>query len=213
MTIALNGVTVDIGPTSPIAPAPRAQSALLTAVGRADPVAAQRLQLPNAVAASTTVPGLPTQVPPAPRPLQRAPSSLLAAQFIAQDIGLTASELEIFAVRQSLLPAPTNELPVDDYLTNLRIARGDIPASERSTRRAAQESATATQAEAATKNNTAAAFTETNLRTGLSARSAALPALTLPFLRRFNIITLKGVDAYGAALARNATLKAPIVEN
>lgn len=212
MTIALNGVTVDIGPTSPIAPAPRAQSALLTAVGRADPAAAQRLQLPNAVAASTTVPGLPTQAP-APRPLQRSPSSLLAAQFIAQDIGLTASELEIFAVRQSLLPAPTNELPVDDYLTNLRIARGDIPASERSPRQAAQESATATQAETVAKNNSAAAFTETNLRSGLSTRSAALPALTLPFLRRFNIITLKGVDAYGAALARNATLKAPILEN
>lgn len=212
MTIALNGVTVDIGPTSPIAQAPRAQSALLTAVGRADPVAAQRLQLPSAVAAPATVPGLPTQVPPAPRPLQRAPSSQLAAQFIAQDIGLTASELEIFAVRQSLPNLPPEQLPVDDYLTDLRIARGDVPAPERSDRQSAQATA-ATQAEATEKNNTAAAFTETNLRSGLSVRTAGLPALTLPFLRRFNIITLKGVDAYGAALARNATLKAPIVEN
>lgn len=204
MTIALNGVTVDIGPTNPIAPAPRAQSALLSAVGRADPAAAQRLQLPNAVVASTTVPGLPTQAP-APRPLQRAPSSQLAAQFIAQDIGLTASELEIFAVRQRLLPAPANEFPVDDYLTSLRIARGDVPAPERSDRQSAQATA-ATQAEAAAKNNTAASFTETNLRSGLSARTAGLPALTLPFLRRFNIISIKGVDAYGAALARNASL-------
>lgn len=213
MTIALNGVTVDIGPTSPIASAPRAQSALLTAVGRADPVAAQRLQLPNAVAAPTTVPGLPTQVPPAPRPLQRAPSSQLAAQFIAQDIGLTASELEIFAVRQSLPNLPTEQLPVDDYLTDLRIARGDVPAPKRSARHGAQESAVATQAEAAAKNNTPIAVTDANLRSGLSVRTAGLPALTLPFLRRFNIITLKGVDAYGAALARNALLKAPVVEN
>jgi hypothetical protein len=209
MTIALNGVTVDIGPTSPIASAPRAQAALLSAVGRADPAAAQRLQTPNAVVASTTVPSLLTQAP-APRPLQRAPSSQLAAQFIAQDIGLTASELEIFAVRQSLLPAPSAELPVDDYLTALRIARGDIPAPERSARQNALESAIVSQSKIAAKNNTAAAFTETNLRSGLSARTAGLPALTLPLLRRFNIITLKGVDAYGAALARNATLKAPV---
>lgn len=209
MTIALNGVTVDTGPALAPVPSPRAQASLLSALGRADPVAAARLQLPSAVAAATILTALPSHVPAAPKPLQRAPSSLLAAQFIAQDISLTASDLEIFAVRQTIAQATVAEPPVDDYLAALRIARGDIP-EVKQTKAGANPAQEKTENQA--REGVAAAKTALSdgaVRSGVAAFAAGLPALTLPLLRRISIASIKGVDAYGFALARNATLKPP----
>jgi len=212
MTIALNGVTVDTGPIAPIAPAPRAQAALVSVLGANDVQAAARLQLPSAVAAATTVASLPSQVPPAPKPLVRAPSSQLAAQFIAQDTSLTADDLEIFVARQALTQANLPEAQVDDYVAALRAARGDIPtvkqAPANSGSNPTQEKAdTAARAATAQASNAALATAQTSARGGFAAVASGLPPLSTPLLRRVNFASSKGADAYRIAQQRNASLK------
>jgi hypothetical protein len=216
MTIALNGVTVDTGPATPAAPAPRAQASLLATLGVGDPQAVARQQLPSAVAAARTVAALPTTVPPVPKPLVRAPSSQLAAQFIAQDTSLTAEDLEIFAARQTLAPGSAAGEQVDDYLASLRIARGEVPnvkqqaAAVSSAPTQEKQETVAREALAntnATQANTAA---QASQRSGVASLAASLPPLFTPLLRRVSIATSKGTDAYQLAQARIAVTRAPV---
>lgn len=216
MTIALNGVTVDTGPVAPIAPAPRAQASLLATLGANDPQAVSRQQLPSAVAQATNLAALPTSVPPVPKPLVRAPSSQLAAQFISQDTSLSVDDLEIFAVRQSLTQANLPGEQVDDYLTSLRAARVEVPsvkqnAAAPNSNQAQQKIETATR-EALANAHAAQANTvvQNNQRSGIASLAAGLPTLFAPLLRRVNIATSKGVDAYQLAQSRIATTRAAV---
>lgn len=213
MTIALNGVTVDTGPVAPIAPAPRAQASLLATLGASDPQATSRQLLPNAVASAATLAALPSSVPPVPKPLVRAPSSQLAAQFISQDTSLSADDLAIFATRPSLASTTLPAEQGDDYLASLRIARGDVPnvkqnlatassnPTPQKTEIAAREALTASIAAQA---NTA---TQQTQRSGIASVAAGLPPLVTPLLRRISITTSKGVDAYQLAQARVAVTR------
>lgn len=217
MTIALNGATVDTGPAAPIAPAPRAQAALLAALGASDPQAVSRQLLPSAVAAATTLAALPSRVPSVPKPLVRAPSSQLAAQFISQDTSLTADDLEIFAARQTLTQANVPGEQVDDYLASLRIARGDVPSVKQNppaTSNLAPEKIETAAREAliATNAAQASAATQTNQRNGIASLNAGLPTLVAPLLRRVNIATIKGADAYQLAQGRIITSRSVLVE-
>ncbi len=216
MTIALNGVTVDTGPIAPIAPAPRAQASLLAALGASDVAAVSRQQLPSAVAAATTVASLPSSVPPVPKPLVRAPSSQLAAQFIAQDTSLTADDLEIFAARQTLAQANVPSEQVDDYLSAVRVARGEVPNAKPAAaapKSPAQEKIeTATREAIASANGAPAATADIKIRLGLATLAAGLPPLSQPAPRRISIATSKGADAYQLAQERNAATRAAVSE-
>ena len=218
MTIALNGATVDTGPAAPIAPAPRAQAALLAALGASDPQAVSRQLLPSAVAAATTLAALPSRVPSVPKPLVRAPSSQLAAQFISQDTSLTADDLEIFAARQTLTQANVPGEQVDDYLASLRIARGDVPSVKQNPPAATSSlapekiEAAAREALATASTAQASAVTQTNQHSGIASLNAGLPTLVAPLLRRVSITTIKGADAYQLAQGRIITSRSVLVE-
>lgn len=211
MTIALNGVTVDTGPVAPSTPSLRAQASLLATLGANNVQAAARVQLPSAVAASTAVASLPAQVPTPPRQVVRVPSSPLAAQFIAQDTGLSAQDLEIFAVRQTLTQANVPEAQVDDYLSALRIARGDVPTARQNPANSGsnptQEKIDTALRDAASQANAPLATAQATARSGVAALATGLPALTPPLLRRVNFASSKGADAYQIAQQRNAGLK------
>lgn len=219
MTIALNGATVDTGPAAPIAPAPRAQAALLAALGASDPQAVSRQLLPNAVASAATLAALPSSVPPVPKPLVRAPSSQLAAQFISQDTSLSADDLAIFATRPSLASTTLPAEQGDDYLASLRIARGDVPNVKQnlataSSNRASEKIETATREALATASTAQAnAATQTNQRSGIASLNAGLPTLVAPLLRRVSIATIKGADAYQLAQGRIAAPRAPLEQS
>lgn len=140
-----NGMVTSVQPQA-VLQAQNAQSASPTA---------QQI-LPQAVIASTAVPGYTSETPKPPKPplrqgsVPQQPSSLLAAQFMAQAPETEEHTFMIFQPRAQVdadAPAPEPE-----YLTQLRQARGDVapppqtPASNTPAALAQNSQATATQA-------------------------------------------------------------------
>lgn len=203
MTISLNGASVDTGPLALTAPAPRALASLLATVGAADPAALARNQLPSAVAASTALATLPPQLPPALKPLPRAPSSQLAAQFIAQDASLSAEDLAIFMVRQARAEAAPPA--VDDYLASLRIARGELPTAGRPTPAPIP----------ATASTPPPPPGDVPLRASMASLAAggiAPPPPSPSLLRRASLTVAKGADAYRLAQDRSPRARPAVLE-
>ncbi|MDX2095077.1 MAG: hypothetical protein SFW64_03970 [Alphaproteobacteria bacterium] len=200
MTISLNGASVDTGPLAPTAPAPRALASLLATVGAADPAALARNQLPSAVAASTALATLPPQLPPALKPLARAPSSQLAAQFIAQDASLSAEDLAIFMVRQARAEAAPPA--VDDYLASLRIARGELPTAGRPTSAPIP----------ATASTPPPPPGDAPLRASMASLAAGIAPPVPSLLRRTSLAGAKGADAYRLAQDRSPRARPAVLE-
>jgi hypothetical protein len=215
MTTAVLGVSVDAG-----APAlsVRAAVAPISAAGVNDTAAMARQQLVNAVPAPAAIAAYSASIVPQPKPVVRAavaiPSSALAAQFIAQDAASTAAELDIFVPRSTATP-PADAPMEDDYLSALRIARGDIPPAKSAPLAATSASGLSRteegeQAQFASATLTANAARETVVRNVVAQAAAGLPALFTQFIRRPTIVTARGLSAYQLAEARNAGMRQPV---
>lgn len=177
----------------------RGQVTPVSAAGVNDLSALARQQLPSAVPAASLIAAfsaaIQQQLKPAFKPATLQPSSALAAQFIGQGEAKSEEELQIFLPRAA---APTaTRTPEDDYIRDLKIARGDVAITQ------SPEQKT-TPTEAATQKQQA---TELPSRAGFSQLLAGLPALTVPTLRRPSFFTARGVSAYQLTLDRNAGLK------
>ena len=203
MTITLTGATVDTGvPAQSVRP----QSNPVISTSGNDPQAIARQQLPSAVPAPALLAaystGITPQKPPA-RPLTSTPSSSFAAQFIAQDAG-TEDDLALFTPPKA---ATTSETPADDYLNDLRIARGDLTPLQKTA--PTQQSEAADNAEAAQlEKPVLAAASETTARSGVAQFASSLPGVFGQFGRRAaTIVQTKGVAAYQVAQTRNAQLR------
>ena len=218
MTIGVNGISVDTGPSAPIV---RTAPPVISAAGVNDPAALARQQLPTAVPAPALIAAYSANPPQVPKPPQRTanssqPSSALAAQVIAQDSSLTSDDLAVFTPRQVPAEITTPAPAADDYLTNLRIARGDLslagegaasPVSSKPTQASVQSAALDVAAHAP---SAAVASSESNARSGLGQLAASLPSLFGKLLRRQTTIArTQGVDAYALAAARNAMSSVP----
>ena len=203
MTIALTGATVDTGvPAQNVRP----QATPVISTAGNDPQSIARQQTPSAVPAPALLAaystGIAPQKPPA-KPLSSSPSSSFAAQFIAQDAG-TQDDLALFTPPKA---AVTTETPADDYLADLRIARGDFSALDKTAPTQASEEADASDAVQEEKPAVAAAG-ETTARAGLTQTASTLPSVFSHLSRRANTIAqTKGVGAYQLAQTRNAMLK------
>ncbi len=210
MTTTVLGVSVDTG-----APALNARVAVtpISAAGVNDAATLARQQLVNAVPAPATIAAYSSNVVQQPKPPVRTtialPSSMLAAQFIAQD-AVAAEELAIFTPPP---PATTtsNEPVADDYLAALRMARGEVQAAKPNAAQASAPSQlgakTNEQVEMAAAKTTANAATETMARTVVAQAATGLPALFNQFIRRPTILTARGFGAYQLAEARNAAMR------
>lgn len=178
-----------------------AQQPLISAAGVNDAAAVARQQLPSAVPAPAMVAAYLANMPHPPKPALRAvplaPSSALAAQFIAQDSGVGSEELAVFVPRAlpgEGVPAPAEEA----FVSPLRAAR----AESATTAIFATEGEVA-QAEAAAK---AAPLNESlaGARGGSAAQALGIPALISPFHRALTLTQARGVGAYQLAQTRNA---------
>jgi hypothetical protein len=208
MTISLTGASVDTG-----APAPsvRAATPLISAAGINDQAAIARQQLPTAVPAPAFIAAYSANIPPQPKPPLRpniaAPSSALAAQFIAQDAALSPEDLAIFVATKPAMAKASAEPAGDDYLMNMRIARGDVALASKPSQVTVQ--ATTQEAIANAKLATTLAG-ETNMRSGIAQFASAIPALVSQFMRRSTLAQARGVSAYQLAEARNAASRTPV---
>lgn len=212
MTTALLGVSVDTGaPASNV----RVVATPISAAGVNDAAALARQQLTNAVPAPAAIAAYSPNVVQQPKPVLRnpiaLPSSSLAAQFIAQGVVDSAEALEIFAPRATPVTA-TNAPIEDDYLTALRVARGDIQAAQTTPKTAAtapsqQATQAAVQAEQAATKTSANAVNETVARSVVAQAASGLPALFNQFIRKPTILTARGLGAYQLAEARNAATR------
>ncbi|MFZ4540255.1 MAG: hypothetical protein ACOYNL_00405 [Rickettsiales bacterium] len=187
--------------TAAPAQATRATVPVISAAGVNDAAALARQQLPTAVPAPTLIAAYAAHTPPVPaKPAPKAataPSSALAAQFIAQDTSLTQEELAIFAPRTPNEPT-TDEAQPDDYLSALRATPGEI-VPVKNKQAAAVKNAPAPQPSV-----------EANQQTEFTTRSltqlaTSLPSLLSQFIRRPSIATARGLPAYQLAEARNVT--------
>jgi hypothetical protein len=203
MTITLTGVTVDTGvPAQNV----RAQSNPVISTAGNDAQAIARQQLPSAVPAPVLLGAYSAAIAPQPKPPAKpflsVPSSSLAAQFIAQGDSGSSDDLAIF--EPPPLPAQTTseETTPDDYLNELRIARGDLSSAKTTAPTQASEQA---QAREAVQN----AKLETTVSSEMAARSgiAQLASALTQYIRRPGITQAKGVGAYQLAQTRNAMLR------
>ncbi len=211
MTTNLNGVSLD---TPLPVQTQRTAGPVISPAGVNDPAAIARQQTVSAVPATTAIAAYSANVPQQPKPVSRAstqPSSQFAAQAIAQGDALSDDDLAVFAPRTAAPPIPAAEEPLDDYLANMRIARGDF--SEVSSNEVAaaetkgevpQLQQTATAQAAANVTAQTATGTDDVERQTIGQLAAALPSLFNKFIRRQNITQVKGVEAYQYAAARNA---------
>ena len=207
----LLGVSVDAS-----APALNARAVVvpIAVSGVNDAAALARQQLINAVPAPAGIAAYSTSVAPQPKPPARAtialPSSPLAAQFIAQNATESIEELAIFTPR-SLAAAVSDEPVADDYLSALRIARGDLGASPITvpvaTVPSQQATKTSEQAQVANTKTTLNATNETIARSAVAQAAVGLPALFNQFIRKPTIPTVRGFSAYQLAEARNAATR------
>lgn len=197
MTITLTGATVDTGvPAQNV----RAQGNPVISTAGNDTQAIARQQLPSAVPAPVLLgaysSGIAQQPKPPAKPFLSVPSSSLAAQFIAQGDAGTSDDLAIF--QPPSLPAQTTseETPADDYLNDLRIARGDLSYAK---------TAEQTQAREAVRPDILFS-SEVTARSGIAQFASALTQ----YIRRPGMTQAKGVSAYQLAQTRNATLRSMV---
>jgi len=194
-------------------PVARLQAVAISAAGVNDTAALARQQLPNAVPAPALIAAYSANVPQQPklplRPTSAAPSSALAAQFMAQGVFSTEEAAELFAPR---LPTPMNEEATeapDDYLLALRIARGDVAAvnvkpTTAPATKITQDATPPTPAETTAAKLPSATTTETTMRAVMAQAATGLPALFTQFIRKPSIANVRGFAAYQLAEARNA---------
>lgn len=213
MTISLNVSGVE----APAPVASRGSLPVLSPAGVNDNAAIARQQLPTAVPAPALIAAYNANTPQQPKPVSRPaaapPSSALAAQWIAQ--GETSDEaLQIFA------PAPPSvkedDVPQDDYLKQLKIARGDVSLAEKPAAPAATSTPALREVDSQHQLGEQLVALVNALNQGEGAESfsasqlaANLPQLFVPGLRRRTVANSNGVNAYQLAQARNATIKVP----
>ncbi len=194
-SIAPAGITS--GPLPNVQPQALLQAA---AAASASPTAQQLL--PSAVVATTLVPQYVTDTPKPPKPVLRQgvtpPSSALAAQFIAQTPEVSDEHLAIFSPR---LSAATQKAPHEEpeFLTQLRLAHGDVPSAETSITTAQTVAAKAVVAAPAAPVITNIAVLSTAVSTAPVAKQAA-PS------ERGNVLTPQAVGGKksGLTLSRGA---------
>ena len=170
----------------------RGQSVAISAAGVNDLAAVARQQLPSAVPAPALIAAYNTSIQPQPKPARTTmtapPSSALAAQFIAQDAVQTPEDLTIFVAPTPRGNTAATESAGDDFLTQLRIARGDIPAAKLASQPPPAQAALAPPPE----------------RMGVAQFVAALPAVVQQWIRHPTLLNVRGVAAYQLAQTRNA---------
>lgn len=206
MTISVTGVTVDTGAPAQVArPLP---NITVSAAGVNDQATVARQQMASAVPAPALIAAFSANIQPqpkvTPRPLSSSPSSSLAAQFIAQDDGITSEDLAIFEIPKPVAQSATQESSADDYLKDLRIARGDFSEVKKPAAAAANTQAEAVKLQQAANDNT--------LRNNIMQFTAALPAVLSQFMKRPTLLQAKGVVAYQLAEARNAGTRAAMAK-
>lgn len=202
----------------------------ISAAGVNEPSALARQQLINAVPAPALVPSYnahATTVPKLLLPARTAStvSSPLAAQFIAQQPDMSDEELAIFVPRAALAKAMGEQEAPDDFLTAMKIARGDValaaapnkaePPAATANSNAAQAAAQPAVAEATkelaiiTKLKAAVADEVARRAAASPAFAASLPPVLTQATRPPSFTKVRGVQAYQIAQARNATLPKP----
>jgi hypothetical protein len=212
MTTAILGLSVDTGTPQPNV---RVVATPISAAGVNDAAALARQQLATAVPAPAAIAAYSPNIVQQPKPIVRnpiaAPSSSLAAQFIAQGVVDSTEALEIFTPRPTVTTG--TDAPIeDDYLTALRVARGDIQAAQSAqktpaTKPSQQATQAAAQAELTVNKTTANAASETVARSVVAQAASGLPALFNQFIRKPTILTTRGLGAYQLAEARNAATR------
>ncbi len=204
-SIAPAGITS--GPLPNVQPQAVVQAA---AAASASP-AAQQL-LPSAVVATTLVPQFLTDTPKPPKPVLRqgtaAPSSALAAQFIAQTPEASDEQLAIFSPR---LPAPPQQAPRDEpeFLSQLRLARGDLPPETAATAQNVAAKAVAAAPAAPVTTNIAVLSTAVSTAPVVkqavpSERGSVLSQQTVGG-RKSSLTLTRGAAAYAVAELRNVS--------
>ncbi len=207
-------LTVSLSPDTTSGPAKTpATTPALPVAAFTNATQAARPQLASAVVAASPLAAFATQTPQPPKPTLRVAngqiSSALAAQYIAQTPELTDEDLELFATRDRAQPDITDEennSPEDDFLTRLRIARGDTiaPAAK----------PTANERAAAAQNNeppappvvNTAATANNAIRAGISPTNGLPQTLSLQFLAKLPPAQLsKGGKKPGLNQARGST--------
>ena len=201
-------MTVNVATLPETAAAPlalRAVPASISAAGVNDLVAIARQQMQLAVPAPALIAAYSTNVQAQsqiknarPAAIANTVSSPLAAQFIAQLPNVNAQDLAIFAPSPNAAADIAQPPPEDDYITTLKIARGEVTLAKPAT--AATPPSPAQTSEAAPTQKPAPA--EATARAGVAALAASLPALVVPFTRAPTLEKARGVAAYQLAQTR-----------
>jgi hypothetical protein len=200
-------------------PAVRTAQPVISAAGVNDAAALARQQLPNAVPATSLIAAYNANAVAAPKPPQRLtanqPSSALAAQLIGQTPAISEEELAIFTPITPPSTAASNATDGNDFLNDLRIARGDLSSVKKAPVPPATTESSATSAAVlkATLLPTQPTLVETSLRGTLSQFAAGLPTMLTQWMRRPNLVQARGVSAYQLAQARNAGLRSTAIPN
>jgi hypothetical protein len=207
---------------------PATTAAPIPVVTAPDTVPSIRTQLANAVAAPGALAAYAAQTPQPLKPTLRAlssqTSSQLAAQYIAQTPEADNDDLKIFATRQrsDTDPQVDDEEPStgDDFLAQLRLARGDPAPSSKTPAPASAPSSAQAASEAASVITNANATNA--IRAGRAALTGLAAALSSQFISRLPkpVLTsgakkpglgqVRGSSAYQLTTTRNNT-KAPTV--
>jgi len=208
-TISLIGAPVETGQ-----PAPNLRPAVpvLSAAGVNDAATIARQQLLSAPPAPALIAAYAASIQPQQKPLARAatqaPSSALAAQFIAQDSSLTEADLAIFVPAKPATNLPADNSTADSYLADMRIARGEVAGAPTLRNAEPQKNTVESNAVAAVPIGTGI---ENVARNGLGQAVVAFPMLLIQRLRRADFVKAQGVVAYQFAQARNAASRKPTV--
>ncbi|MES2984539.1 MAG: hypothetical protein V4735_05055 [Pseudomonadota bacterium] len=194
--------------TSSAAPQVRAVAQVISAPGITDAATIARQQMVAAAPAPTLIAAYAAQVATPPKPPVRTPapssSSAFAAQFIAQTPGATADDLELFSVPAKPQDAPEQAVVEDDFLSALRIARGDIPAMAAKAPVAAKaEPAPLAAPPPAVVAVVAASVPDITIRTTPALATAlGLPLSVAVPVKKQTLLTTRGTQAYQLAEAR-----------
>ncbi len=206
-------------------PAVRTAQPAISAAGVNDAAALARQQLPSAVPATSLIPAYAANAVPIPKPPQRItsnqPSSALAAQLIGQASAISEADLAIFTPTTTTPTARDDAANGNDFLNDLRIARGDLSSVRPAEAKNTTTPATAIQQPPTVENSAAtnaasralATTNETTMRGTLAQFAAGLPSALSEFIRRPTIIQARGVSAYQLTQARNAGLRNPAIAN
>lgn len=200
-------VNVTTLPEMAVAPlALRAVPASISAAGVNDLATIARQQLQSAVPAPALIAAYSTNVQAQPQTKNTRPvaivnavSSPLAAQFIAQLPNVNAEDLVIFSPPVKATVDAAQTPPEDDYITALKIARGEVVLAKP----AAPATPPRVQTSEAAANQTPAPA-EASARAGVAALAASLPVLVVPLTRTPTLEKARGVAAYQLAQTRGA---------